>query len=227
MDINIATRAHLETLSTADLLSLADDYGIDIPEELNRQLIIGELLEVIAEMQEDNEEELEEGDNPGLPEENVLPDHFNETTIAAVMRNPVWCFVYWEVSDADKAAVLAAENFEQLVLRVSFFENRASAKARESYDIPVTCENREQFVLLPSNELFVRIDLVARNGDLPVQVLAHSAMITIPQGCPEISSLAVSNAMTSADSDIPEIMKLSGLPNLIKSQYQNHRQSFS
>ncbi|MCQ2982159.1 MAG: DUF4912 domain-containing protein [Treponemataceae bacterium] len=220
MDTTLVTRAHLETLSTADLLALADDYGIDIPEELNRQLIIGELLEAAAEENEYEEEPVQEGINPGLPEENALPDHYNETSITAIMRNPVWCYVYWDISDADRANILAAENFDSLVLRVSFFENRASAKARESYDIPVTDENREQFILVPANELYVRIDLVALVEELPAQVLAHSRMITIPQGCPEISSII-------NDSDISDIMKISGLPALIKTQYQNHRQSFS
>jgi len=220
MDTTNVTRAYLETLSTADLLALADEYGIDIPEELNRQLIIGELLEAAAEENEYEEEPVNEGENPGLPEENALPDHYNETAITAIMRNPVWCYVYWDISDADRNGVLASDDFDSLVLRVSFFENRASAKARESYDIPVTDENREQFVLVPANELYVRIDLVALIEEQSAQVLAHSRMITIPQGCPEISSII-------NDSDISDVMKISGLPNLIKTQYQNHRQSFS
>lgn len=220
MDTTVVTRSYLETLSTDGLLGLADEYGIDIPEELNRQLIIGELLEAAAEENEYEEEPVNEGENPGLPEENALPDHYNETAITAIMRNPVWCYVYWDISDADRNGVLASDDFDSLVLRVSFFENRASAKARESYDIPVTDENQEQFVLVPANELYVRIDLVALIEEQSAQVLAHSRMITIPQGCPEISSII-------NDSDISDVMKISGLPNLIKTQYQNHRQSFS
>ena len=45
----LISRTYLESLSTADLISLADEYGIDIPEELNRRFIIGELLEVIED----------------------------------------------------------------------------------------------------------------------------------------------------------------------------------
>jgi hypothetical protein len=37
------TLAYLETLSSADLIALADDYGIDIPDNLNRRFIIGKL----------------------------------------------------------------------------------------------------------------------------------------------------------------------------------------
>ncbi len=235
MESTVVTRAHLEMLSTSDLLTLADDYGIDIPEELNRQLIIGELLEAAADQDDEIDEPVQEGVNPGLPEENTLPEHFNETSVTAIMRNPVWCYVYWDVSDSDKSAVLKSDDFEHLVLRVSFFENRVSAKARESYDIPVQTaaelsasddegdgrHKREQFILVPANELYVRIDLVALYaGEQESQILARSRMITISQGCPEISSII-------NESDISDIMKLSGLPRLIKTQYQSHRQSFS
>ena len=48
MDTKKLTRSHLETLATADLISLADEFGIDFPENLNRSFIIGELLEVIV-----------------------------------------------------------------------------------------------------------------------------------------------------------------------------------
>ena len=49
MDIKNLTLSYLETLSSADLIALADDYGIDIPDNLNRRFIIGELLEVAQE----------------------------------------------------------------------------------------------------------------------------------------------------------------------------------
>jgi len=35
------SRAYLESLSTSDLVSLAEEYGIDVPEGLNRRFIIG------------------------------------------------------------------------------------------------------------------------------------------------------------------------------------------
>ncbi|MBQ1197606.1 MAG: hypothetical protein IIX47_03280 [Spirochaetaceae bacterium] len=38
--------SYLETLSTADLLELAEEYDLDIPEQLNRRFIISEILEI-------------------------------------------------------------------------------------------------------------------------------------------------------------------------------------
>ena len=40
------TRAYLETLSFSDLSILADEYGVEVPENLNRNFLIAELLEL-------------------------------------------------------------------------------------------------------------------------------------------------------------------------------------
>ena len=53
MDTMLVSRTYLESLSTADLISLADEYGIDIPENLNRRFIIGELLEAVEDAGEE------------------------------------------------------------------------------------------------------------------------------------------------------------------------------
>ena len=50
--------------------------------------------------------------------------------------------------------------------------------------------------------------------------LAKSGLISMPKGCPELSLSAI-------DSDVPEIIRLSGFSNLIRTHYFNHRQSFS
>ena len=89
----LVSRTYLESLSTADLISLADEYGIDIPENLNRRFIIGELLEA-AEEWDEFEDDLEESDQLETAD---LPQTYNETVISAVLRNPVWLFVYWDV----------------------------------------------------------------------------------------------------------------------------------
>ena len=97
MNKNNLSREYLESISTADLISLADYYGIDIPENLNRRFIIGDLLEVAEEIQdkEENEENviIAKGEVE-LPEN--LPKSYNETKIRAVLHNPAWAFVYWD-----------------------------------------------------------------------------------------------------------------------------------
>ena len=40
------SRAYLETLSFSDLVNLADEYGVDVPEDLDRRFLIEELFEI-------------------------------------------------------------------------------------------------------------------------------------------------------------------------------------
>ena len=77
MDTSVVSRVYLETLSTADLIALADEYGIDIPENLNRRFIIGELLEAAEEINDSNSEEMQEVDE--IPSSFTLPLSYNKT----------------------------------------------------------------------------------------------------------------------------------------------------
>ena len=52
--------SYLETLSTADLIELAEEYDLDIPEQLNRRFIIAELLEIADELNEESFDDFEE-----------------------------------------------------------------------------------------------------------------------------------------------------------------------
>ena len=113
MEPSLLSRQYLESASTADLLSLADDYGIDIPDNLNRRFIIGELLELAEELHSEKEEVPLKEDNQ--PEITDLPLTYNETQICAIMRTPQWLFVYWDMGEAEKLALIAESSFKGLV----------------------------------------------------------------------------------------------------------------
>ena len=49
------TRAYLETLSFSDLSNLADEYGVEVPENLNRNFLIAELLELAEDTSDTTE----------------------------------------------------------------------------------------------------------------------------------------------------------------------------
>ena len=216
MDTVNVTRSYLERLSTSDLISLADEYGIDIPEDLNRRFIIGELLEATEELNEDKKDTMH-GDGEA-PEGIELPETYNETTITAVMQNPVWCYVYWDFKTSDKEKIIHTPSFMTFVLKVTFFSD--DEKVTETFDINISPSCKEQYVLLPSSETAARIDLYAEFKNMEPACLAKSGLISIPKGCPELGK-------TTIDSDIPEIIRLSGFPELIRTHYLNHRQSFS
>ncbi len=216
------SRSHLETLSSADLIALADDYGIDVPDDLNRRFIIGELLEVAEELSQEKDEEEMQEDNK-LPENlpDSLPETFNETQITVLMRNPVWAYVYWDIRETDMAKMLPANNFTNLVLRVAFLDSPEATTTVETFDVQVNEKDRAQYVLLPAGKKYVRIDLVVLARGKEDEILAVSKIITLPQG-----SELLTDGLPGRDLDVPEILKLSSLDEVLRSHYENHRQSF-
>lgn len=218
MDTIIVSKNYLETLSTADLIALADDYGIDIPEKLNRRFIIGELLEAIEEFQEEKPETLQETDS--VIEGSELPASYNETMITAILRNPAWAYVYWDISTNDLERIQVASNFSSLVLKLCFFSKDDSEKPIETFDVSVNETDRDQYVLLPTVAYSLQINLFAEYKNALPDCLARSKVIVLPEGYPELGS-----AILNGDSS--EIEKLSGFNELIRTHYINHRQSFS
>ena len=49
MKKDTVSRQQLEAMTTAELIDLADKYGIEIPDDLNRTFIVGEILEASEE----------------------------------------------------------------------------------------------------------------------------------------------------------------------------------
>lgn len=209
------SRAYLETLPSADLIVLADDLGIDIPENLNRRFIIGELLEAAEDM-DDSDDDLEESDEITTAD---LPDTYNETLISAVLRNPVWLFVYWDVKKDYIALVRKSDKVQSLSLRVTMFHRDEPETVADFFDVPITIEDRNRYLLLPAGFGFVRVDLVLNMEDEGYEVWASTDMITLPYVSPRIAN-------PLPETPVSPVLKLSGLPELLRTHYMNHRQSF-
>ena len=218
MDTMLVSRTYLESLSTADLITLADEYGIDIPENLNRRFIIGELLEAVEDAGIEKKETLQESEVE--PEGNELPTSYNETSITAIIRNPAWIYVYWDISTSDIEELSQNVQFSSLALKLCFFSREDSEKPVEIFDISVSLKDREQYILLPTTSYSLKVDLVVDYKNQVPQVLARSKTIYLPQNLPEINT-------KSLDQDISPIMELSGYKELLKNHYQNHRESFN
>ena len=113
------TRTYLETLSFADLVALADEYGVDVPEDLDRRFLIAELLELAQEEAGQNEEMIISSASGS--EKSVLPGNYNETQISFVFRNPAWIFVFWNINENDFAAL--KNDSGELKLRICFMKD--------------------------------------------------------------------------------------------------------
>ena len=215
------SRSYLETLSSADLIKLADENGIDIPDDLNRRFIIGELLEVSQEMVGQTHSDMKEVESPEV-EDDFLPLSYNETEIDVVLRIPAWAYVWWDISESDFKKATGNPDFKNFLLRLSYFDTADSNTPKESFDIQISLEDREKFVLLSADKKYFRIDLVAAFRARESDNLAISKKIKIPSE----NSLALT-AIPGRELDICEINRISGMERLLKSHYNNYRQSFA
>lgn len=215
------TRQSLESASNAVLISLADDYGIDIPLNLDRVLIIGELLEAYSEQEEENQEDEIYEDNTES-KENSLPFTYNETHIAVMLRDPAWAFVYWDIREQELRDLQNSSNFTSLSLRVNFYDSISSTESSENFDVKISLYDRQQYILIPSGKRYFTIELLQNTTNLPPERMAITGLVRIPQGSDKVQKLQPGKQL-----DITELQKLSGMEEALNNLYKNHVQSFS
>lgn len=217
---NSLSRAHLEMLSSQELIHLADEYGIDIPDDLNRQFIIGDLLELAEELEEGEQQKEtivlsdEDGEDMNV---NTLPEGYNETKISVLLRNPVSLFVWWDLNENDARKI--NEFYGTLRLAVYFFETATDEKPCDTFSIQISFEAREQYVIIPAGKKVVRVDLIGEY-DSKTECLAYSPKIPLP---------TVSDVMALKPGEklgISRILQLSDAAELLREHYNEYRQSF-
>lgn len=216
------TRTFLETLSFSDLVKVADEYGIDVPEDLNRTFLIGEILEVVSDMDNSmHQQEMIISDDEYVAEENEIGVRsYNITEVQIMLRNPAWAFVYWNISDSDRISLDKAF-ISQMMLRISSFSEKDQIKPDDFFDIQISKDDDGQYVLLPAGKKFFRIDLLF-NIDGIIDILSSSKVLEMPVGAEVLSDMR-----PGRNEDVSEIMKLSGYSEMLLEHYKNHRESFS
>lgn len=221
MEKQVINRAYLETLSFTDLISLADKYGIDVPDNLNRSFLIGDLLDMSEELKKTSDSDMViSSDSAAVPSGNKLPETYNTTDIEAVLRNPAWAFVYWNISETELHS-LKKNAASALSLRVCSLAHKSDMKSEDSYDVQITPADREQYLLLPAGKQFVRIELICTNRGV-CRVLAVSNVVEIPH-----CSRLLADMKPGREDRISPVLELSGVKELLLDHYKNHRQSFS
>lgn len=144
----------LESLSTKELRNLAEVEEIEDASILDRESLIGELLEK-DDFQEgessvgsenikmkyfssfsnykNSSEKLE--DLPGTKE---LPEYYNETSIHLLYKNYDWAYVFWSLNKSDTDSII--NNNEKMLLQVNLHTRDGK---KDSYDIEVGNDDRE------------------------------------------------------------------------------------
>ncbi|MCR4630194.1 MAG: DUF4912 domain-containing protein [Treponema sp.] len=217
MNENSITRSYLETLSFNDLVALADEYGVDVPEDLDRRFLIAELMELALEESGQNEEMIISSENGEGG--SALPGNYNETQVSCVFRNPAWLFVFWNINENDAASLKNDEG--ELKLRICFLKNPKEMIPEEAFEIQASTSNQEQYVLISAEKKFLKVELIY-SGAGAGKVLAFSPVVTIPHG-----SDLVNEMQPGSYDSIDPVLKLSGMETTLAEQYRKHRHSFS
>lgn len=220
MNDEFITREYLESLSFSDLSNLADKYGIDVPENLNRRFLIAEILEIVEEVSSEKED-MQVSSDMSEVQEFVLPKNYNESQISCVLRNPAWLFVFWNISDFDSQQI-NSEFGGTLKLRICSLNDSEEAKIKDYFEVNCSVDSQEQYVLLPQGAEFIKVELICvSDDDESSKIIAFSPIIEMPK----VLSLE-ENFVSINQSDYSEIVKLSGINEVLMNQYSTHRQSF-
>ncbi|MFI3257490.1 MAG: DUF4912 domain-containing protein [Spirochaetales bacterium] len=216
MDKSDLTHSYLASLSSADLLTLADDCGLDIPENLARNFIITEILDSVAEKHTSQPLSANASENSEIKE---VPLSYNENTVVAVLRDPIWCYVFWDFHERTFSDITSNHAFSGFVLRTSYYDNGNYKKAAKTFDIQVNKTDREQFILPDIHYASFCVSLVARFKSTEENTVASSAIITKPKKYPQVNLLRLQQ-------DFSLIQNLSGLPDILAEHYNDYRHSF-
>ena len=158
------SRAWLETLSTGELIVLAEDIGIDIPPGLERIFIIEELLLESALLGEPKTEDIQI--NPSWTESVLLPKQYNISFIEVIIRDPLWVYVYWEIKSHDREAHEKESNFNGYCLRViPVDENGAVQMAREdSFTLSIDKNDTARYIGFAEHSLQAAVRYIVKLG---------------------------------------------------------------
>ena len=212
-------RASLEKLSFSDLVQLADEYGVDVPEDLDRRFLIAELLE-LAEESNNKEDEMIIASEDENQQPVILNGNFNETQVSCVLRNPAWLFVFWNLNDSDYAKI-NEDSSNSLKLRICLYSDLKDTKPEEAFEVQTPSQSQEQYVLIPKGKKYIKVELVCVSSGA-AEVIAFSPVISIPQGAPLVNDL-----QPGREESFSPVIELSGIRELLTEQYKNHRHSFS
>jgi hypothetical protein len=183
VDEALLDRPFLESLTTAELVKLADRAGIDVSPGLERIVIIGALLETVEAPKEEAEPAspfLREGKRPAASAA-PIPRFYNITYVNVLVRDPLWAFAFWEINDRDKELHERANDFGGYCLRVEPDPGARSGTGRDSsFTVQVGVGDSAWYLgFSPSGGTF-RVELAAMRREEPV-ILAVSGPFTLPK----------------------------------------------
>lgn len=178
---NQLSRAYLESLSTEELLAVADKIGLDIPLDLNRTFIIQEILDAHAELLNVESYDLQEESADTFERKKNKPSSaiYNSTYIDVLLRDPVWAFVFWHIREQDRRTYEASHDFNGYFLRVSSCVPGKTTEG-ESFSIDVDIQDGSWYICFPAPQGWFTVELFVKKGRQHI-LLATSRPFRIPR----------------------------------------------
>jgi hypothetical protein len=174
-------KTHLETLTTNELIKMADVQGIFIPANLERAFIIQELLEADTELNLEEQDAASANfiDHNQTFELAPLPKQYNVNYLEVLLRDPVWAFVYWEINSLDRKAYESSPDFKGYVLYVAPLPSEGKQPIAEPFTVSVGNHDNSWRIYLQPETASFQVKLCVNRGETKETIIS-SREIRVP-----------------------------------------------
>jgi hypothetical protein len=172
------TLAHLENLSTGELICLATQYGLDIPPGIERVFIIEELLYLEHDAGDENHHEASQDE---FREFAVLPRKYHISFVETLVRDPLWVFVFWEIKTHDRDIYEKNADFGGYCLRIIPMGTDAPRAGVATFIVTVSADDHGHYLgFSPEDGRCFKVELCILI-DTQYTVIAESRPFTLPR----------------------------------------------
>jgi hypothetical protein len=184
------SRTYLEGLTTEELIVLADRFDIEVPPDLAWNFIVETLLEINpADGTDDLDNVMDDSTAPtrmgqaaqqeetedDAPECAVpLPEQYNISFIDVLIRDPLWVYVFWEISSQEKEMFENKKAFNRYYLKICPIED-----SQKTFTVHIRLEDTAWYVGIPDSGCSYKVGLCV-SVDKQETVIASSAVFTMP-----------------------------------------------
>jgi len=195
------TRERLSSLPLDELKIIAARYKIETDGDLDKDSLIGLLLDYFTDLREEREEfnnslvrgeekkfEVSMDEEIERPSQGVepysIPKKYDETQITALVRDPTWAYAYWEINKSQLCEIKRGSKFGGLRLRVHDITDVKydGTNSNSHFDIPIKSKDDHWYIHLPKPGSIYVLELIYLKNRKPC-LLVRSNTIRTPRGC--------------------------------------------
>lgn len=218
METQQITRQYLESLTRQELIILSEDYMIDVPEDIDRQILIGEILDLVRFDKDSGSDNIKNQEyNSSYGKDSFFL--FSEAFISVVFRNPRWAYAMWEIPEPVFAGIRDNPEFNYFFLRVYTYQAGTENKSdSDFFNINLGIDDRNWSIYLNEQVQSLKVCLFAAIGE-EEQLIAASKRVYLSFG-------SIEGLKPLAQADANPLLELSGIRKIRERHFNFHRQTF-